>query len=191
MSKSKTQVLKSPAPSRKEIALPTSLARIDELTAAHAADYARLAAVVNSLNHEIELAKKKYLPQLRLWVADCKASRAALSDAISTIPDEFVKPRTRQLHGFKVGLRKLEGKIVFADEAKAIQLIEKHFPGQFDVLVATSQSVVKDAAAQLPAADLKRIGGEITDSVDEVVIKSATGDVEKLVDALIKEKAES
>lgn len=187
---SKTQVLKGPKPAVKEIKLAGPLGRIDDLTEVYAGVYNALSAEMIELNTLMEALKAKRLPVLRELVADAKAAKAALSDAIAAVPEQFVKPRTRQLHGFKVGLRKLEGKIVFSDEEKSIKLIEKHFADQFDVLIATTQSIVKDAAAQLPAADLKRIGGEITDSIDEVVIKSATGDVEKLVDALIKEKAD-
>lgn len=191
MTKEKTAVLKAPAPARKQIKLSPALASIDNLTEAYATAYGLLYAEMAALNAEIEAAKRARMMALRKLVADAKSAKATLSFAITAHAEEFQKPRTRQLHGFKVGLRKLEGKMVFADEAKAVQLIKKHFPDQFDVLVATSYSVVKDAAGQLPAADLKRIGGEITDSVDEVVIKSQMGDVEKIVSALIAEKAES
>lgn len=188
---SKTQVLKSPAASKKEIALTGPLASIDAATESYSLAYGALYAEMVALNQKIEAAKAQHLANLRRLVADAKARKATLTDLIQEHAAEFNKPRTRQLHGFKVGLRKLEGKMVFDDEGRAVDLIRKHFPDQFDVLVATSYSVVKDAAGQLAAADLKRIGGKITDSVDEVVIKSAVGDVEKLVDALVREKAEA
>ena len=90
-----------------------------------------------------------------------------------------------------VGLgAKGKGAISFQDEARAIHLIRRHFPDQADVLIGVKESIIKDAAQQLSALDLKKIGGDVTDAVDCVVIKSATGDVTKLVDALLKEKTE-
>lgn len=187
----KSIALKTKQASQKEIKpLTGPLASIDKLTENHAAAYGELAGEMIALQAEIEVCKKKRLAQIRKLVAKAKATKAVLNDAITANAALFEKPRTRQLHGFKVGMRKLEGKMVFSDEDKACQLVFRHFPETADVLIDTKYSIIKDAAGQLSAADLKRIGGEITDSLDEVVIKPTAGDVEKLVDALIKEKAD-
>lgn len=187
---SKSEVLKSPA-STKEIALPAALATIDQLTEQHAVAHNALANKMAELDGKIAALKADYLPGLRRLVSEVKATHDALNAAVILHADQFEKPRTRVLHGFTVGMRKLEGKTVFADEERSIDLIRKFFPGMANVLIAVKESIVKDMAAQLPAADLKKIGGEISDATDMVVIKSAAGDVVKLVDALIKEASAS
>jgi hypothetical protein len=139
------------------------------------------------LQNAIDQLKAEAMPDLRELVAAAKLSHANLVDAINATPGAFDKPRTRVLHGLKVGLRKQEGKTVFRDEELSIALIEMHLVDQADVLISTKKSIVKDAASQLPADLLKKIGGTIEDATDEVVIAPVEGDVMKLVDALIKE----
>ncbi|MDF1486722.1 hypothetical protein PY257_16355, partial [Ramlibacter sp. H39-3-26] len=51
----------------------------------------------------------------------------------------------------------------------------------------TTQRPVKDALAQLPAADLKKLGISITDAEDEVIVRAVDSEVDKLVDALLKQ----
>lgn len=182
----KTMVLKSPA-AVKEIKVPAGLESIDRLTEEHARNYNALAETMADLDGRIKALKADYVPTLRNLANAVKESHFVLNYAIAKAPNLFNKPRTHVLHGFEVGLRKMKGATVFKDEEKAIALIKKHFPDQADVLIAVKESIVKEAAGQLAAADLKKIGGEVTDPTDQVVIKSAIGDVTKIVDALLKE----
>ena len=75
------------------------------------------------------------------------------------------------------------------DDSQVVKLIQKHFPEQFDVLVKTIEKPIKDSLANLSVADLKRIGVTVTDSGDCVVIKSMDSEIDKLVDALLKDEA--
>jgi hypothetical protein len=184
---SKTDVLHANKPSKREIPLPAEMITLDEMVKAHANNYNHLAYMMAELEGKIANLKAEYLPQLLLAVQCVSETHAKLNQYILANPSLFEKPRTRTLHGFKVGFRKLEGKIIFADEALSIDLaIERLTDDQVELLIRQTYSINKDAAAQLPAADLKKIGGEITDPIDQVVIQSATGDVTKLVEALIK-----
>ena len=184
----KTAVKQARKADTKEIPLSDDLKSLDKMVEAHAANYNRLANTMAELEGKIASLKAEYLPALRAAVADVKFTHEALNATIIARPELFNKPRTRVLHGFKVGFRKLEGKIVFRDEEKSVALAAEHLNDkEWCLVVRVSESINKDAAAQLPAATLKKIGGEITDPVDQVVIQSATGDVTKLVEALIKE----
>jgi hypothetical protein len=102
-----------------------------------------------------------------------------------------VKPRTVILHGIKVGYRKATGKIEFDDAEQVVKLIRKHFPDQFDVLVKVEETPVKKALANLTAAELKKLGIEVSDSGDEVEIRDTASDVDKLVSALLKDYEEA
>lgn len=184
-----TQFLKGPSPSRKEFEPTDPLSEIDRLTEYHAVAFGTLAGTMADLDGKIAALKAEYLATLRTQVADVKSSHAVLNAAIMNRAEAFTKPRTRVMHGFTVGLRKQVGEIAFPDAENSIRLIEKYFPGQADILIATKKTISKSSVAQLTVGELKKIGGEMTDPVDEVVIKSAIGDVVRLVDALIKEQA--
>jgi hypothetical protein len=102
----------------------------------------------------------------------------------------FVRPRTIIFHGIKVGLQKGSGKIEYdkSEIDRIVRLIEKHFPEQTEVLIQTKKAPIKKALANLSGAELKKLGIEIDDSTDAVVIKPTDSEIEKVVDRLLKEK---
>jgi phage host-nuclease inhibitor protein Gam len=151
----------------------------------------KLATTVACLNDELDDVKKKYLARIRAQVAEAKTVQAGLRALIEAAPELFVKPRTVILHGIKVGYRKATGKIEFDDADQVVKLIRKHFPEQFDVLVKIEETPVKKALANLTAAELKKLGIEVSDSGDEVEIRDTAGDVDKLVAALLKDYEEA
>jgi hypothetical protein len=145
----------------------------------------RLGALVGALNKSIELLKADHMPELRAAITEATDSWASLEAGIRANPELFVKPRTISVHGIKFGLAKGKGSLEIANEAKTIMLIEKHFPEKADVLIDVKKTPAKDAICLLPAADLKRIGCEVKDTGDRVVIKPSDGEVDKIVKALI------
>ena len=56
-------------------------------------------------------------------------------------------------------------------------------------MIRTVEEPVKDALAQLPAADLRKLGVQVEEAGDHVYIKAADSDVDKLVAAILKEGA--
>lgn len=165
---------------------PTTLDGIVEKARALADERAQLNAIVEELQKGIEALKANRMGDLRTAIESATAAWAALEADIQANPLLFVKPRTVRAHGIKFGLEKGKGAIAIADEANTVRLIKKHFPDQAEVLIATVETPVKDALAQLPAADLKRIGAELKDAGDRVVIRPSDGEVEKMVRSLIK-----
>lgn len=89
-------------------------------------------------------------------------------------------------HGIKVGFQKEKGKIEWDDVDQVVKLIKKHFPEQADVLIATSEKPVKDALNNLSAAELKKIGVNITSDGDVAFIRPTDSEVDKMVTALLK-----
>lgn len=156
--------------------------------------YADCAAALASTIAELEDRKTKlsreYLPVIKREVTLARNAKASLSAAIDASPELFVKPRTVTFHGVRVGFQKAKGRIEFDDADQVVKLIRKHFPEQFDVLVKTTERPVKDALAQLPASDLKKLGINVVADSDEVVIKDASGEIEKMVEALLREEPE-
>lgn len=166
----------------------TDLKNIETLTREYADNYQQLAADVETLESAIRALKKKALPGIKRAAERAAVAKEKLKAAIEAAPQLFEKPRTRLFHGVKVGLQKGKGETQIPNEEKTIELIRKHLEDQAEVLIKTEETLVKKALANLAAADLKRIGVNVIEAGDQVVVKVADSDIEKLVDALFKDE---
>jgi hypothetical protein len=164
-----------------------TLGDIEKNAKTYADARAKLADVVAELNEGIDALKKQHLPAVRRALNRAAEHHEALRAMIDAAPELFVKPRTLVLHGVKLGYQKGKGGISFEDPARVVQLIRKHLPEQADVLIATKEAPAKDALANLPVADLKRLGCSVVDAGDTIVIKPTDSEVDKMVDALLKD----
>lgn len=169
---------------------PITLADIDQLTRAYAGAHDTLTERVRSLETEIDDLKRRRLAGIRSAAAKTADARAALSAAIEAAPELFERPRTLTIYGVKVGLQKGKGELRFASQEQVIRLIRRHLADQEDQLIAVRESVVKTALAKLSASELRKIGCEIVETGDQVVIRSTASDIDKFVDALLAESAE-
>lgn len=163
-----------------------TMQQIELAAKAYADTRGALAAVVAALQDEIDQVKKKYLRSIRDKVAKAAERHAELRELIDEGSALFEKPRTRVLHGVKVGYGKGKGKVTFADGDKVCSLIRKHLEDQVDLLIITSEKPNKEALAMLDGAVLKKLGVEVTGTGDAIVIKDAAGEVDKLVEALLE-----
>lgn len=169
-----------------------TLQELEPLCAKYGTARGALAVLIGALEDEVRAVQRKYLARIKSLVGEAKAAREQLAEAIEESKDLFDKPRTRTLHGVKIGYAKGKGRIVWDDEAKVIERIRAQLPkDQVELLVRKTEAVHKPAVYDLVAADLKRLGIRIEGDGDEMVIKDATGDVDKLVEALLAEKEEA
>lgn len=165
-----------------------SIEDIEKKAGDYAADRAHLAEIVGRMNTEIEKIKAKYLPPIRDAVRHVAERHDALRAAIEAAPELFEKPKTRVLMGVKVGYRKQKGSVTFADEAAVIERIKKLLPAdQAALLIRVRESLDKNACYDLTVPDLKRLGIGVERDEDLPVIKPADSEVDKLVDALLRE----
>ncbi|OPY15632.1 MAG: hypothetical protein A4E66_00036 [Syntrophus sp. PtaB.Bin001] len=164
-----------------------SLGDIEKFTEEFAAEREKLIDHVSTLEDEIAVLRRKHLPKIKVAVNTVAEKQNILKMALEESRSLFVKPKTMILHGVKIGFQKAKGKISWADDDQVIKLIKKHLPDQEDILIKTTEKPIKDALANLPAVDLKRIGVTVEDSSDQVVIKSTDSEIDKFVDALLKE----
>jgi len=167
-----------------------TMKEIEVLTKRYADATGVLSDQLTELGERRRALAREHLPIIKRQVTAARNAKAALSAAIDESPELFVKPRTVTFHGVRVGFQKAKGRIEFDDADQVVKLIRKHFPEQFDVLVKTTERPVKDALAQLSAADLKKLGINVVADSDEVLIKDASGEIEKLVEALLREEPE-
>lgn len=166
-----------------------AMEQIEILAKEHAAHRALLAERVQRLNNVMQAAQRRLLPGIKTAVSDAKDSRARLRALIGESRAEFVRPKTRVLHGLCVGFKKGPGKLTFSIEVKdVIKRIQAHFAERFAVLVKTTQKPVRKALLGLSVADLKKIGCEVTATGDKVVLEPIDSEVDKLVSALLDAK---
>jgi hypothetical protein len=144
---------------------------------------------VRTYQDELERVKRRLLPGIKRAAEAAAQARDRLQAEIERDPRLFGKPKSVIFHGIRVGYQKAKGTIAWEDGDKVVALIRKHFSEQVDVLVKVEERPVKSALAQLSVADLKRLGVTVIETGDEVLIKPVDGEVEKLVDALLKEQS--
>lgn len=146
-----------------------------------------LADRVRQLEAQMQQLRRSADPLIRSALQAAKAAEAELSASIAASPALFKRPRTLVFHGVRVGIEKSKGRVVMADEAKTLQLIRKHLDAdQAELLIKTTERVVKSAATGLAASDLKRIGVELVDTGDVVVVRPVDSELDKMLDALLK-----
>ncbi|MBI2313552.1 MAG: hypothetical protein HYU77_13715 [Betaproteobacteria bacterium] len=168
----------------------STLADIEALTKDYAVAREALSGAVSALEEEIAAAKRRYLPKIKRCVAAAADRRGALAAAIEDGCELFSKPRTQTFHGIRVGVMKGKGGLEWEDADRVVALIERHFPDQVELLIKVRKTPVKDALAQLSAADLKRIGVTIIETGDQLVIRPTDSEVDRLVEALLKDAEE-
>lgn len=168
----------------------TTLTEIEQLTRAYADARGVLAERVAALQEEIEAARRRRLRGIKEAVARAADARGALHAAVEGAPELFERPRSVTIAGIKVGWQKGRGEITWDDADRVVALIRRHLPDQADALIRVVTSPIKSALAQLAAPDLRRIGVSVVETGDQVLIKPVDGEIDKLVDALLREAAE-
>lgn len=169
----------------------SALETISKRAEVYASARSLLSEKVTALNDGIAALRKDCIPGIKRALAKAAEAEAALRALIEANPDCFTKPKTQVFSGVKVGYQKGKGAISFDDADAVVARIKKHLPDQADVLIKLKETPVKDALAQLSALDLKKIGVTVSQAGDQVVIKPVDSEVDKMVDALLKDATEA
>lgn len=164
-----------------------TLGEIELLVKEYSDSYRKLSDKVQELELELGTVKRKHMRYIKDFANETLEKKSLLTAAVDESKSLFEKPKTIVLHGMKVGLQKGKGKIVVPDEEKTIMLIRKNLPDQSDILIKTEEKIIKPALENLSAGDLKKVGLNLIESTDYVVIKPTGSDVDKIVNALLKE----
>lgn len=168
-----------------------NIMKIEELTTVYSGAREDLSTLVRELELALSAIRQSRIASIKSAVKRAIDARDDLHAAIEEAPEIFTKPRTRIFSGIKVGINKQRGKVVIDNEEKTIELIRKLLPeDQAELLIRIKEEVHKPSVYDLEARDLKRLGIKITADTDETLIKPVDGEVDKLVDALLKEAEE-
>lgn len=171
----------------------TTQAEIQKRAEALAATRDALAALLRTLQAEIETVKGGRMPAIRAGARKVAAEHNRLRELIAANPQLFARPRTQVVAGLKYGLQKARGKMSWGSDAQLIERIKKLAAAgelsddQVEMLIARTEKPVAKALEKLDARLLKRLGVTVAADCDEVLIKSVDGEVEKAVNAVIKD----
>lgn len=165
--------------------IPAGYGSIAEKAKAYKAAQQALRERVERIQQARRKAGSRLKPGLLTRIEAAKAARIELQAAIEAEPGLWSKPRTRNLHGVKVGRRTLPGTLEI-DGPTAVLAIRELMPEREKDLVSVKTSLVKSAVKKLSGAELAAIGGRIVELGDETVISIPKDDVDSLVEALLK-----
>jgi hypothetical protein len=164
--------------------------QIEKLTKEYAEARRKLSDMVNACEKELSEVKRLHIPRIKRAVEAAAEKQSALYAAVEQKPDFFEKPRSVIFYGIRVGYQKGKGELQWEDTEQVIKLIKKHFPEQADILIKTKEEPARNALAKLSVHDLKRIGVTVIETGDQVLIKSTDSEIDKLVNALLKDEIE-
>ena len=166
----------------------TTMETIEALTKAFAGARAELAERLDLLREEQEAAKRRRLQGIKNALGRVQSAYDELKGAVEGNPALFEQPKTRVMHGIRVGWMKQRGKLEIADRDGVVERIRKVLGEEAAHYIKVTEAPIVSALANVPAKDLRRIGITLTDDVDAVVIKAADGELDKLIDALVNDK---
>jgi hypothetical protein len=169
----------------------TTLTDIDSRARLYADARENLCGIVTDLTAAIEAIKRQTMPELKRAVARAAGHHDELKALIDSAPGLFKKPKTLTLHGIRLGYAKSKGSVKWKDADAVVEAIREHLPEKAEWLIQETPVPVKTAIAQLSADEQKRIGCDVTEAGDQIVIKPVDSEVDKLVDALLKEATET
>ncbi len=161
-----------------------SMTTIEERARYYAACRDELATRINALEAEVIVARERHRIGLLDALRAHKRAEEDLRCAIAAAPELFDKPRTRVLHGIRMGYQKGKGGLEIADEETTVKLIRKHCPDKFDALVKVIERPIRKALQNLDAGLLKKLGIGILGTGDVIVLAATDGDLDKLIKAL-------
>lgn len=143
------------------------------------------------LEAELQAVKRRQLREIKYRTGLAAESESTLRAALETAPDLFTKPKTHVFHGIKVGYRKGTGSLDWEDDEDLVRKIEKAFGDLAEEYLIVKKKPRAEAIEGLDAATLKRLGVQVGDDGEQVVIKPVETAIEKLVKALLKDARES
>lgn len=172
----------------------TTVTPIDAID--HAAkDYADARAVlaerVNRYKSEVEAITRRLTPGIRLAAGKAAMLESELRTLITENKDLFVRPKTWTRHGVKLGLQKGKGKTEWPDDDTLGKLMHRHLGKEAVLYIQVVETPNKTMLQTLDADTLKKLGYRVTGTEDQVVIKDAIADIDKLVATLLAKTAEN
>lgn len=141
------------------------------------------------LNSEVDAIKSKYLEDIKAASIEAGESYQMLLTLINDASDLFKDKKSMTVSGVKFGYQKKKGKLEIINEDATISKLKELYGENAALYINTKTSIVKKALDSLPASDLKKLGVNIVQDTDVAFVKLTDDEVQKLIEAMIKESA--
>jgi hypothetical protein len=168
-----------------------TIEHIERLCLRFSAERERLHDRLTILEGELQTVKRRHLKEIKRCTAQAAQAESDLRAAIEDGPELFDKPKTQIFHGIKVGYRKGTGALDWEDDEELVRKIEKTFGDLAEDYLIVKKKPRAEALEGCDAATLKRLGVQVGDDGEQVVIKPVETAIERLVKALLKDARES
>ena len=163
-----------------------TLHSIEFLALVYSERRAILSGFLHALERELAGLKKRHQKQLQIEVRATAEAKAKLHAAIESAPGLFERPKTRVLHGIKVGYRKGPGGLDWEDDDRVVERLKEQFGKKAVDYLIVKEKPSAEALEDLDAAVLKKLGVTVEDTGEQVVVKAVETDLERLVKTLLK-----
>jgi len=165
-----------------------TLNEIIELAHSYARARAKLIGRCGFIQTAINRLKRENLPDLRSASQSVATAHDNLARAILCSKELFQSPKTMVIDDIKFGLRKMKGKMAWADEEGVVQRIKVYYPDTFKAMLHVKETPDKDALAKLTVAELRKLGVALTEDAEAITISAPENEAEKLAAAFIAEE---
>lgn len=160
-----------------------TMPRIELAAQEHRRDLDNLRNLLAQLNDAIESAKREYLPSIRRGVATTRGSRLRLAEMIADAPELFVKPKSRESHGLRIGYRKDKDAWIWPTMEELVRRVRNRLDASIaEAMIQTTESIQKGGLTP-EIRDL--LGIPFRSGVDRVTIEQLDGEVDNLIAAML------
>lgn len=172
----------------KSKARAAGMVTIDRKAAVYAEAMEALDLLVDDATRAIANVRAAYAGEIRELAQAADAAEAALKAEIERSRDLFKSPRTRTLHGVRLGVMTQKGAIVLNgdDEIVVARIRALLDEEQARCVIKVTEKPDKAAIGKLDEETLKRLAIERTGDVDTVYIRIATSDPRKAAQAFLE-----
>jgi len=135
------------------------------------------------LEDAITNAKREHLPAIRRAVATAKGSRHRLALLIEEHAELFVKPKSREAHGLRIGFRTDRDKWLWPKMPELVARVREILGhDKAKILIHTEESIPRGRLTTELREQLRipRISG-----TKRLIIEPLDGEVDKLIDTLL------
>ena len=159
---------------------------IDAAAAEVAEAHQALQKIASEAGAELNATRQKHVAPARAAFAKYKAKKKILETLIDRRRDLFERPKTRVLHGIKLGVKKDRGSLRFdCDDDVMVARIRAVMGERAGDFIVTTEKPVKSALTNQDEETLRKLGAELQEDVDKVHVKPAANDVEKTVQTFL------
>jgi phage host-nuclease inhibitor protein Gam len=166
--------------------LPPVLLPLERQAGDLAGAYANLTELVAQCEQAKAEVERQFIADIRRLSAVVSRRRDNLLAEVAARQEDFASPKSVTLHGWKLGWRKQPGTLFVDDEPTVIEKLRRLLKAAAAPLIRVKESLDKAALREQPADVLAKCGVTLCADTDEPFVSRVGGDVEKLVEDILK-----